>query len=107
KYGGRILWRGITEAGPYLTGRSMIMAGHADQKFVAYPITGPNAEGKALINWIAELSVQNMPDRSDWNREANMADFAPKFANWAFDWLDVPGLIAHAETVYEFPLVDR
>ena len=26
KYSGRILWRGITEATPYLTGRSMIMA---------------------------------------------------------------------------------
>lgn len=107
KYGGRILWRGVTEAEPYLTGRSMIMAGHADEKFVAYPISQPNAEGKALINWIAELSVQDMPDRSDWNRMANLEDFAPKFSNWAFDWLDVPGLIANAEAVFEFPLVDR
>lgn len=107
KYGGRILWRGITEAPPYLTGRSMIMAGHVDEKFVAYPITKPNAEGKALINWIAELSVSGMPDRNDWNRLANKDDFAPVFSKWSFDWLDVPGLIAQAETVYEFPLVDR
>ncbi len=107
KYGGRILWRGITEAPPYLTGRSMIMAGHVDEKFVAYPISGPNAEGKVLVNWIAELTVKDMPDRSDWNRQANSEDFAPVFANWRFDWLDVPELIAQAETVYEFPLVDR
>ena len=107
KYGGRILWRGITEAPPYLTGRSMIMAGHVDEKFVAYPISKPNAEGKALINWIAELSIKDMPDRTDWNRQANIDDFAPAFANWKFDWLDVPGLIAQAETVFEFPLVDR
>jgi 2-polyprenyl-6-methoxyphenol hydroxylase-like FAD-dependent oxidoreductase len=37
-FSGRILWRATTEAAPFLTGRSMIMAGHADQKFVAYPI---------------------------------------------------------------------
>jgi 2-polyprenyl-6-methoxyphenol hydroxylase-like FAD-dependent oxidoreductase len=107
KFGGRILWRGITEAPPYLTGRSMIMAGHVDEKFVAYPISGPNDMGKAMINWIAELTVKEMPQRSDWNRLANLEDFALVFADWQFDWLNVPELIAQAEAVYEFPLVDR
>lgn len=108
KYSGRILWRGITEGEPYLTGRSMIMAGHQDQKFVAYPISPDLAtEGRSLINWIAELNVETMPDRTDWNKEIDKEKFAPAFKNWDFGWLNVPKLIEEASAVYEFPMVDR
>jgi 2-polyprenyl-6-methoxyphenol hydroxylase-like FAD-dependent oxidoreductase len=31
----------------------------------------------------------------------------PQFADWDFDWLDVPGLIRSAERIYEYPMVDR
>ncbi len=34
-FSGRLLWWGITEEPPFLSSRTMIMAGHADQKFVA------------------------------------------------------------------------
>lgn len=108
KYSGRILWRGITEATPYLTGRSMIMAGYQDQKFVAYPICPDTAaQGSSLINWIAELNVETMPDRADWNKEIDKEKFAPAFKNWDFGWLNVPKIIEEAEAVYEFPMVDR
>lgn len=106
-YGGRILWRGITKAKSFLSSRTMIMAGHIDEKFVAYPISEPDDEGYCDINWIAELSVAEAPDRNDWNRLANLDDFAPQFQQWTFDWLDVPSLISDAEYVYEFPLVDK
>lgn len=106
-YGGRILWRGITKAKSFLSTRSMIMAGHSDEKFVAYPISVPDDSGHCLVNWIAELSVPEAPDRNDWNRLANLNDFAPQFQDWSFDWLDVPSLISNAEHVYEFPLVDK
>jgi len=108
KYSGRILWRGITEASPYLTGRSMIMAGYQDQKFVAYPICPDTAaQGSSLVNWIAELNVETMPDRADWNKEIDKEKFAPAFKNWDFGWLNVPKIIEEAEAVYEFPMVDR
>ena len=108
KYSGRILWRGITEATPYLTGRSMIMAGYQDQKFVAYPICPDTAaQGSSLVNWIAELNVETMPDRADWNKEIDKEKFAPAFKNWDFGWLNVPKIIEEAEAVYEFPMVDR
>jgi 2-polyprenyl-6-methoxyphenol hydroxylase-like FAD-dependent oxidoreductase len=106
-YGGRVLWRGVTKAKPFLSGRSMIMAGHVDEKFVAYPITAPDVSGLCDINWIAELTVPEAPDRNDWNRLANLDDFAHRFQDWKFDWLDVPALIAGAKYVYEFPLVDK
>lgn len=108
KYSGRILWRGITEATPYLTGRSMIMAGYQDQKFVTYPICPDTAaQGSSLVNWIAELNVDTMPDRTDWNKEIDKEKFAPAFKNWDFGWLNVPKIIEEAEAVYEFPMVDR
>jgi 2-polyprenyl-6-methoxyphenol hydroxylase-like FAD-dependent oxidoreductase len=109
RFAKRILWRSTTEAKPFLDGRSMIMAGHPDQKFVCYPISAPLAEqGRSLINWIAELSVPyDSPPPQDWNAEVPKSRFAPRFADWKFDWLDVPQLIEEATFVYEFPLVDR
>jgi 2-polyprenyl-6-methoxyphenol hydroxylase-like FAD-dependent oxidoreductase len=109
-WNGAILWRGTSRAHSYLTGRSMIMAGHEFQKFVAYPISRPAAEGgEALINWIAERKFR--PDQSwqreDWNRAGNLDDFLPWFADWGFGWLDVPAVIKAADQCFEYPMVDR
>jgi 2-polyprenyl-6-methoxyphenol hydroxylase-like FAD-dependent oxidoreductase len=110
KSSGRLLWRAVSEAEPYLTGRTMIMAGHADQKFVCYPICPQTAtRGRALINWIAELNLgegARLP-RRDWNRRGDKATFAPAFADWRFPFLDIPALIESAAEVFEFPMVDR
>ncbi|SDJ62590.1 flavin-dependent oxidoreductase [Salimicrobium halophilum] len=109
KFSGRILWRGITESTPFMTGKSMIMAGHQDQKFVAYPVC-PEADekGRSLVNWIAELTVgEEHISQADWNRRIDKEKFAPHFADWDFGWLDVPQLIEETEAVYEFPMVDR
>ena len=109
-WNGAILWRGTTRATPYLTGRTMIMAGHEFQKFVAYPISRLAAgRGEAVINWIAERKFR--PDhswrREDWNRPGELADFLPQFADWRFDWLDVPAIIQGADQCFEYPMVDR
>jgi len=107
RYGGRLLWRATSRARPFLTGSTMIMAGHQHRKFVAYPITAAGPDGLQTINWIAELTVEQMPGREEWNKEVDRALFAEQFADWRFEWLDIPSLIAGAERVYEFPLVDR
>jgi 2-polyprenyl-6-methoxyphenol hydroxylase-like FAD-dependent oxidoreductase len=109
RFSGRMLWRAVTEAPPYLDGRSMFMAGHQDQKFVAYPISEPlRRQGRSLINWIAELRVGGgaMPS-TDWNRKVDKSLFAAAFADWKWDWIDIPALIDGAQAIYEFPLVDR
>ena len=109
-WNGAILWRGVTNAQPFLDGRTMIMAGHEFQKFVCYPISRQAlVKGEAVINWIAER--KSKPDaawrREDWNRPGDLADFLPAFADWRFDWLDVPALIQGATVCYEYPMVDR
>jgi 2-polyprenyl-6-methoxyphenol hydroxylase-like FAD-dependent oxidoreductase len=107
-YCGRVLWRAITEAPPFLSGRSMIMAGYADRKFVAYPITEPS-NGRASINWVADVLVgaDQAPMARDWNRRTDPATVLPHFSGWRFEWLDIPALIAGAGAVFEYPLVDR
>lgn len=108
KYSGRILWRGMTESTSFLTGKSMIMAGYQDKKFVAYPVCPETAaKGRSLVNWIAELAVEEMPSITDWNKKIDKQKFAPEFAKWNFGWLNVPELIEKTEAVYEFPMADR
>jgi len=109
-WNGAILWRGITRGKPFLTGRTMALAGHEAQKFVCYPISrAAQDRGEAVINWIAELKFR--PDhqwrREDWNRPGRVDEFLPRFADWRFDWLDVPAVIAAADHCYEYPMVDR
>jgi len=48
-----------------------------------------------------------MLPREDWNRPGKLADFLPRFEDWNFGWLDVPGVIRSAHAIFEFPMVDR
>lgn len=112
RFSRRLLWRATTDAAPNLDGRSMFMAGHQDQKFVAYPISEPlRAQGQSRINWIAELRVPDdypdTPPRSDWNRQVDKSVFRAAFEGWRWDWIDIPALIDGAEAIYEFPMVDK
>lgn len=110
---GVMMWRGTSWAPPFLDGRTMVQAGHSRAKFVVYPIGAPRADGLQLINWIADRRVREpvpgltAPDRADWSRPGQLDDLLPTFGGWHFDWLDVPGLLARAEQMLEWPMVDR
>ncbi|SDE12854.1 flavin-dependent oxidoreductase [Ruegeria marina] len=108
-WNGRVLWRATTRAPDYFGGGAMVMIGHDDLRLVSYPISNPDSDGMAVINWIAEkrFPLDAAWKKEDWNRAANIADFLPDFADWSFGWIDVPGLIRGAEVVYEYPMVDR
>ena len=109
KWSGAFMWRAVSRIEPFLTGRSMFMAGFRKVKFVAYPIGPVEGDGKQTVNWIAELdrSGEELLGRESWNQRGDIADFLPHFADWRFDWLDIPALIEAADAVYEFPMVDR
>jgi 5-methylphenazine-1-carboxylate 1-monooxygenase len=110
KFSGIILHRGTSLARPFLGGNTMIMAGSARQKFVAYPISPAlDKDGNQLINWIADLPAAEgeTPGERDWNRLSDKEKILPEFLNWKFPWLDVPALIEAADAIYEFPMVDR
>ncbi|HHB80477.1 MAG TPA: flavin-dependent oxidoreductase, partial [Aliiroseovarius sp.] len=107
QWGGTMMWRGVTRGPQFLGGRTMVMIGEKHIKFVAYPLE--DTEEGSLINWIADLTMPPGYDwlSQDWNRPGKRADFARRFADWRFDWIDVPAIIAAAEGIWEFPMVDR
>lgn len=114
RFSGRILWRGCIEREPYLTGASMLWAGHANQKFIAYPISGRSArQGKSLVNWIAELRVRDetdpdvTPPPADWTKTVPKDRFEGPFAGWQCGGLQMKELIDSTEKVFEFPMCDR
>lgn len=108
KWNGAMLWRGLAEAPPVLDGRTMVWAGHPDQKFVGYPIANL-PDGRQLFNFIAEFRMHGvkLTEREDWNQPGVLSDFIDRFESWVFPWLDVPALIRSSPGTYRFPMVDR
>lgn len=107
-WNGAVLWRATSKAKPFMSGRSMIMAGHRNLKFVAYPIGSVDSAGLQEINWIAEQIDPSMTDlENDWNREVPTSRFADLFETWNWGWLNIPNLIRSANKVLEYPMVDR
>jgi 2-polyprenyl-6-methoxyphenol hydroxylase-like FAD-dependent oxidoreductase len=74
---------------------------------VIYPIRhAVDGEGRQLVNWVAEIETPRH-ERRDWNRPGRLEDFIGAFADWHFDWLDVPAFLRSADVVLEFPMVDQ
>jgi len=105
-WNGLTLWRGTAHVPAYLDGRTMVMAGDGEQKFVAYPVGPPDAVGKARVNFVAERRTEGA-GAADWNRPVDPAPIVALFRDWRFDWLDVPTVIAAAGEILEYPMVDR
>src|SRR3954462_4050997 len=107
RYSGINMWRGVTRWKPMLSGASMVRAGWLSHgKMVIYPIRRADAGGLQLINWVAEIETQSYRKR-DWTRPGAIDDFIGAFADWHFDWLEVPAFIRAADSVLEFPMVDQ
>jgi 2-polyprenyl-6-methoxyphenol hydroxylase-like FAD-dependent oxidoreductase len=110
KWNGITMWRAVTVARPFLTGRTVIMAGHMGERVVVYPISKAHEDrGQALINWVAEYRTEAgrpMPVQ-DWSHHGHLADVLEHFGGYAFPWLDLPGIFRKAEAIYQYPMVDR
>ena len=107
-YSGVTMWRGTTIMPPILEGPTMVRAGWlVHGKLVAYPIReNVDGRGSVLMNWLAEVEVPQGVE-SDWSRPGRLDDFLPFYADWHFDWLDVPAMLRNAEQVLEYPMVDK
>jgi 5-methylphenazine-1-carboxylate 1-monooxygenase len=101
-------WRGVTRRKPILTGRTYMRIGSIRTgKIVVYPIVDKvDGAGNQLINWMAEIQSGTI-EQNDWNKPGRLADFLPIYENWKFDWLDVGALIRDADTILEYPMVDK
>ena len=106
RYSGINMWRGVTVWQPILSGATFVRAGwFTHGKLVLYPIRN-ESDGRQLINWVAEIETPHHTVR-DWNRRGSPDDFLGTYADWHFDWCDVPALMRAAETILEYPMVDQ
>jgi 2-polyprenyl-6-methoxyphenol hydroxylase-like FAD-dependent oxidoreductase len=101
-------WRGVTVHKPILTGKSYLRIGTVDTgKIVIYPIVDDvDGQGNQLINWTTEIR-QPEAGMNDWNQPGRPEDFLRYYADWKFDFLDVPALIRGASHIFEYPMVDK
>ena len=105
-FGGINMWRGVTRRAPFLTGASVTRVGTvARGKMVIYPIRRFD-DGSQLVNWVTEQPRDDHKP-NDWATPGRIEDFIAPFADWKFDWLDIPELIARAEFILEYPMLDR
>lgn len=108
-WNGLVVWRGTAWAPPFLDGRTMAIAGDDRRRAVVYPMSAPDEHGNVLMNWaVAKQAEEGATfDGADWNRSVTPESFVEHFADLAFDWLDVPGLIRTSVEAYVYPMVDR
>ena len=105
-FGGINMWRGVTRQKPFLSGASVTRIGTVTRgKITTYPIRQFD-DGTQLINWVTEQPREDL-GLNDWATPGHLEDFIDPFADWQFDWLDIPALISDAEFILEYPMVDR
>jgi 5-methylphenazine-1-carboxylate 1-monooxygenase len=112
KWNGHMLWRGAVEAEPFLSGRTMVIAGDLREKVVLYPIAREAAgRGRALGNWAVRvrLGVGSAPPprREDGSRAGRLDEVLPHFTRWRGEGFDGPGLMRRTPLFSEYPMCDR
>lgn len=109
RYEGTTQYRGTTRWPRYLSGTTMYYLGtYETGKLIMYPIRDNiDAEGRQLINWVVEISRPADQLLRDWNRESRAEEFVDSFRHCRFDWLDIPALLAAADKIYEYPMMDQ
>lgn len=108
-YEGTMMWRGANLQAPFADGRTMFIAGDHNVKFVCYPISGRAArDGKALINWVAEVrhDQPRAAEDADWTREGDR-EFIAEYLKFQMPDIDIPTLLRDTRKITQYPMIDR
>jgi len=98
---GWMMYRGTTRGAPFLSGSSMVIIGDEHLRVVVYPIE------QGVNNWLLVRPAKVGGDElGNWNREVDPQALAACVAEWRFDWLDVPALVAGSDIAWEYPMAD-
>lgn len=109
-WNGTMLWRGAVDWPQFMTGRSMIIAGGMEAKFVLYPIAAGSAPDRRLTNWAVMAKVSDggaPPRKEDWSRPGRWDDLRPHLQRFRLPYVDVGHLIEATGEFWEYPLCDR
>ncbi|WP_346907735.1 flavin-dependent oxidoreductase [uncultured Roseibium sp.] len=108
-YEGTMMFRGAVETDVIGDGKTMVIAGNHDVKFVTYPISEKlRKKGRALTNWVAEVrhdTPRHIQD-ADWSRGATI-DFIKEFDDFQMADMNIAEILKASSNVTEFPMVDR
>ena len=98
---------------PFLTGRSMIIAGGMQAKLVLYPISNQTSTpGTNLLNWAVTAKLGDgsapPPRREDWNRLGRLDELLPHVEGvFHLPTVDPVEVIRATAEFYEYPMCDR
>lgn len=112
-WNGVMIWRGAVAYPPFLTGRSMLIAGGMQAKLVLYPIASQtSAPGTNLLNWAVTAKLSDgsepPPRREDWNRASQLDEILPHVEGvFHLPTLDPVDVIQATAACYEYPMCDR
>ena len=108
-WGGAVMWRGTVRAKPLRTESSFVGLGTHRHRMVIYPISKPDETGTALINWIAEVTMDDAGawQQDGWFKPVAIDEFIHHFEDFRYDWLDVPEMLRGADCAYVNPMIDR
>ncbi|MGC1505262.1 MAG: flavin-dependent oxidoreductase [Sulfitobacter sp.] len=108
-WGGALMWRGTVRMKPLRTGSSFVGLGTHQHRMVIYPISPPDADGTCIVNWIAEVTMDNAEgwQQSGWFRPVEIDKFIHHFDQFRYEWLDVPDMLRRADCAFENPMIDR
>jgi 2-polyprenyl-6-methoxyphenol hydroxylase-like FAD-dependent oxidoreductase len=110
-WNGLMLWRGATDWPAFLTGRSMIVAGGLEAKFVVYPIAEGSRADRKLTNWAVVAKIGDgatpPPRKEDWSRPGRWDDLGPHLKMFRIPFVDVQHLIEATAEFWEYPMCDR
>ena len=108
-WGGAVMWRGTVRAKPLRTESSFVGLGTHRHRMVIYPISAPDADGMSLINWIAEVTMDDAGgwQQDGWFKPVEIDEFIHHFEGFRYDWLDVPDMLRDADCAYVNPMIDR
>ena len=110
-WNGLMLWRGAVDWPQFLTGRSMMIAGGMEAKFVLYPIGAGTAPDRRLTNWAVVARVSDgstpPPRKEEWSNLGRWDDLGPHLRRFRLPYVDVSHLIEATGEFWEYPMSDR
>jgi 5-methylphenazine-1-carboxylate 1-monooxygenase len=112
-WNGIMIWRGAVAYRPFLTGRSLLIAGGMQAKLVLYPIAPQTSTpGTNLLNWAVTAKLGDgsapPPRREDWNRLSRLDEILPHVEGvFHLHTIDPVDVIRATAACYEYPMCDR
>ncbi len=111
RWNGVQMWRGARDWPAFGDGHTVRIAGGTDAKLVLYPIGAGAEPGTRLTNWAVCIRTGRdgdpPPERQDWSRPAELAQFERHLDRFHVPELDHAGLVRATPERFEFPMCDR